>query len=223
MSGKPSLVFFTGLGADERLLEPQRRLPYELITPPWVEPEETETLPEYARRMADTVDWPARFVLGGVSFGGMVAADLAPRVKPAGLVLLSTCLYARPIRSVSRFVNALTKAVEEADDPSPASFSRIFLNIFAEFGEDVQRVMAAMLQRTSVDLLRWARQRIIDWEGAAEAPCPRIWVHGENDTVIPAHKIRPDVLIAGGGHLINWTHREQVNQAIRGFVESLDA
>ena len=214
---------FTGLGADERLLEPQRTLPYKLVVPSWIEPEKTETLPEYAQRMAKTVDWPARFVLGGVSFGGMVAADLAPRVKPDGLVLLSTCRYARPIRSVSRFVNALTKAVEEIDDPSPASYSRIFLNIFAEFSEELQRVMADMLRRTSPDLLRWARQRIIDWQGADNESCPRLWVHGDKDTVIPADKVRPDVIVPGGGHLINWTHREQVNQAIRGFVESLDA
>ncbi|MFH0982469.1 MAG: alpha/beta hydrolase [Planctomycetota bacterium] len=221
MTAEPVLVLFTGLGADERLLQPQHRLPYTLITPPWIEPDASETLPAYARRMANTVDWPARFVLGGVSFGGMVAAELAPLLKPAGLVLVSTCLYARSIPSVSRFINALTKAVEGAGDPSPVSFSRLFLNIFAEFSEEVQCLMADMLHQTSVNLLRWASHRILDWEGAPPPPCPRIWIHGGRDLVIPVRKVGPDVVIPDGGHLINWTHAEQVNQFIREFVGAL--
>jgi hypothetical protein len=29
------------------------------------------------------------------------------------------------------------------------------------------------------------------------------------------------VLIEGGGHMVNWTHAEEVNNAITQFVESL--
>ena len=221
MVSTPALVFFTGLGADERLLEPQRALPFTLIVPRWIEPCATESLPVYAQRLAATVDWPARVVLGGVSFGGMVAAELTAELQPAGLVLLSSCRHVRTIPTVTRFINALTKAVEEIDDPSPVSFKRQFLNIFAEFDADIQVLMADMLQQTSLDMLRWVNQRILDWEEPPPPRCPSLWVHGAADPVIPLAKVRPDVVIPGGGHLVNWTHTALVNRTIREFVERL--
>ena len=74
---KPTLILFPGMGADQRLFQPQRALPYPLITPRWIELEAGEGLPDYARRMASRIDKPERFILGGVSLGGMVAAELA--------------------------------------------------------------------------------------------------------------------------------------------------
>lgn len=215
------MVLFTGLGADQRLLEPQRDLPYELITPGWIEPAQGQTLPEYARRMAAGIDWPDRCLLGGVSFGGMIAAELAPQVKPDALLLIASCLSARSIPSMFRFLNALGKAVPDAAIRLSGGLSRRFVNLFGDFSDEVQLLLADMLRRASVNLLRRAGEMALAWPGAPQPPCPRLWIHGGRDLVIPLPKVNPDVVIPGGGHLINWTHAEQVNRLIRSFVERL--
>jgi pimeloyl-ACP methyl ester carboxylesterase len=220
---QPTLVLFTGLAADERLLEPQRSLPYELVVPPWIEPREGESLPQFARRMAESVRWPQRFVVGGVSFGGMIAAEIASDLKPNGVLLIASCLSSRSIPSMYRFINALCKAVPDPALRFGATFSRPFLNIFRSLSDDDQRVMADMLHKTPLPRLRRLAQMVLTWEGTAELPCPRMWIHGEGDLVIPLRKVRPDVVIPAAGHLVNWTHREEVNAIIRRFVESLTA
>ena len=49
------LILLPGLGADRRLLEPQRREFPQLVVPPWIPPRTDESLPDYAARMAETV------------------------------------------------------------------------------------------------------------------------------------------------------------------------
>ena len=73
------LILLPGLGADHRLLEPQRAAFPQLIVPPWIPPRKHESLPQYAERMAETVTPPhdVPLVLGGVLFGGMLAYEMA--------------------------------------------------------------------------------------------------------------------------------------------------
>ena len=71
------LIMLPGLGADERLFEPQRAAFPGLEVPPWLPHEPEESLDAYARRMAATI-WPSEhFYIGGASFGGMVALEMA--------------------------------------------------------------------------------------------------------------------------------------------------
>ena len=97
------LILLPGLGADHRLLEPQRRAFPQLIVPPWIPPRKNESLPDYAARMAETVT-PSRdvpLVLGGVSFGGMLAYEMARHLKPDAVVLIASCRNRRGLRSAS--------------------------------------------------------------------------------------------------------------------------
>jgi pimeloyl-ACP methyl ester carboxylesterase len=221
MASDRTLVLFTGTASDSRLLDRHRSLPYRLITPEWVDPYDGESLADYARRMAAGVDWPPRCVLGGVSFGGMVAAELAPVIRPDGLVLVASTLSPRDIPSILRFGAMLGKALPDGTVRAAGGYSRPFLNIFQDFSEEEHAMFADMLARTSVTRFRRTIRMILRWPGVNGSPCPRLWVHGARDLVIPVRKVNPDVVIPDAGHLINWTHAEQVNQHIRRFVDAL--
>lgn len=45
-------------------------------------------------------------------------------------------------------------------------------------------------------------------------------VHGDRDRLIPVHRVRPDRVIAGAGHLLNITHPEAVNDFIARAASS---
>jgi pimeloyl-ACP methyl ester carboxylesterase len=221
METERTVVFFSGTASDGRLLDRQRALPYRWITPDWVDPHEGESLPEYARRMAARVDWPARCVLGGVSFGGMVAAELAREVRPAGLVLIATTLSPRNIPSILRFGAMLGKAIPDGALRAAGGYSRPFLNIFRDFSDEEHAMFADMLARTPIMRLRRTVRMIFNWPGVDGLPFPRLWIQGAQDLVIPVRKVNPDVVIPGAGHLVNWTHADQVNEHIRRFVDGL--
>jgi hypothetical protein len=42
-------------------------------------------------------------------------------------------------------------------------------------------------------------------------------IHGEVDHLIPIQNIEPDRTIKGGGHLINLTHAQEVNEFIKKY------
>ena len=218
---EPTLILFSGMAADERLFEPQRALPYLLITPKWIEPEAGERLPDYARRMASRIDKPDRFIIGGVSFGGMVAAELAADLAPAGLVLIASCLSARSIPTTHWFVHALSKAIPAPVIGAAGQLPKRFLDLFSGFDSVQRRLLADMLADTSADSLRRMAEMVRLWPGAASVTCPRLWIHGGDDPVIPVRKVEPDVVIPGAGHLVNWTHADEVNEEIARFVEGL--
>ncbi len=128
MNSAPQLILLPGLGADERLLEPQRRAFPQLIVPPWIPPRTKESLADYAARMAESVthctphalreekplaereerphaereEYKPRLVLGGVSFGGMLAYEMARHLKPDAVVLIASCRNRRGLRWLYR-------------------------------------------------------------------------------------------------------------------------
>ena len=52
------LVLFAGLGADERLFAPQRRLRASIEVVRWIEPLPRESFAGYGRRIAETIRSP---------------------------------------------------------------------------------------------------------------------------------------------------------------------
>src|SRR4051812_46478101 len=106
------------MGADARMFEPQRAVDAELEVPAWIAPLRRETLASYAKRMVETLDVSRPFVLGGASFGGMVAWEAAQHVpidQLRGILLLSTCRSClgvpRPFRWVGRVASFLPASI----------------------------------------------------------------------------------------------------------------
>lgn len=91
------LLLLPGLGADRRLFDAQRACtaPIEVIE--WIEPHREESLADYAKRLAATIDTSSPFLLGGASFGGMVALEMARHVRPRAVVLIGSCRSPRTL------------------------------------------------------------------------------------------------------------------------------
>lgn len=89
---KRRLTLFSGMGGDARLFAPLRVPEAQLITPEPLEPLAGEDLRGYALRIADSMKIGPSDVIGGASFGGMVAAEIASGRPVAGLVMLGCFL-----------------------------------------------------------------------------------------------------------------------------------
>ena len=218
---RPRLVMLPGLGADARQFRPQREHLPDLQTPPWLDPRPDEALADYGRRMAEHIPTRPPYLLGGVSFGGMVALEAARHLHPPplGIILVASCRGGRCVRALFRRPAVLMPLLP----PRLAKllFAAVPLTIAAAEGlsRRERRAMRAMYADTPAPLLRWAAAAIARWPGPVDLPAPVYHVHGDRDPVIPLRNVAPDAVVRGAGHALNATHAAELDRLLAGRIE----
>ena len=218
---KDRLILLPGMGADARLFALQRKAFPHLETPDWIAPESQETLSAYARRWAKTITPDPPLVLGGVSFGGMVACEAARIVKPRAVILIASCRSRRSIPGTFKIAERLSRVFPDV------FFERLrdrFVRLFARL-ERLSPEQSASLGEQAADakvsFLRWAARAITTWEaceGQADLSARVYQIHGLRDRLISIRGSNADCLIIDGGHLINVTHAAEVNAFIQSVL-----
>jgi len=150
--------------------------------------------------------------VGGASFGGMVALEMASCLQTMGRFLISSLRSPLELPWRWRMLWPIGKLGPD------------FLGLSADIGA---RVAAPALPRDTVrrlghlarpeaKFLRWACCAVLNWRPVPAAPAsPLYQIHGESDRTLPAELTRPDVIVPAGGHLLPITHPEVVNEFLR--------
>jgi pimeloyl-ACP methyl ester carboxylesterase len=207
------LILLPGLGADRRLLDPQRAAFPQLVVPPWIPPRKNESLPQYAARMAETVT-PSRdvpLVLGGVSFGGMLAYEMARYLKPDAVVLIASCRKRESLRPIYAPGPWLLSLLPAQIWGVAKLLSRPVLRIMHPTSVAKRELLIAMFKDADSRFMHWILQAIFRWQPTPLEGIPVFQIHGGRDPLIPARRVEADVVIPNGGHMINLTHADEVN------------
>ena len=97
------LILLSGMGADERVFAPQMRELPQLRVLRWLSPQSPdEPLESYAARMARHIDPNRPCYVGGASFGGFVALEMARHLPTRGCFLIGS------VRSPREFPRRIT-------------------------------------------------------------------------------------------------------------------
>jgi len=220
MNRQPTLVLVSGLGADGRLFEPQRALPWPIVTVKWLEPHRRETLADYAQRLATALTVAEPFFLGGASMGGMVALEMSRWTRPEAVFLIASARSGRVIHPVLR-------AGGRAVGRLPLAFTRLAGIVLAalaaprpnELTPDQWRLLRQMADASSRRFYRWGCRAVVAWPGVDLPRTPVYHIHGDRDRLMPLSRVRPDHVVRGGGHMINLTHADEVNTYLREKIE----
>jgi pimeloyl-ACP methyl ester carboxylesterase len=213
MSGTgPSIVLFPGLGADARLFrEQQARFP-NLTVVSWIEPRGPESLADYAARMASSdVSELHPSYIGGASFGGMVALEVAKLLRPRGVFLLGSCRSPRSIAGIFRFGSRFACVLPVSLLRRGDLFAPPVARVMGSRSREIANLVAEMYRSISPSLIRWGAGAIRNWAGLEDPGVPVHHIHGQSDRVIPLRGVRPDRVVPGAGHLLTLTHAEAVN------------
>jgi pimeloyl-ACP methyl ester carboxylesterase len=210
----PPLFVLPGIGADARLFDAQRTV-RDVRPIAWIAPTHPrETLARYAQRLASEIRIPEPFDLGGSSFGGMVALELARHLAPQRVFLFGSCRSPRSITPFFRMLRFLAPALPDRMLHPPRVLRSLVAWWFGASSRAHAQLFADMLVATPVEFMRWASIAIFEWERVEELPMPIHHVHGDRDRLIPISRVRADRVIAGAGHLLNVTHADAVNDFI---------
>jgi len=208
------VVLIPGMGADARLFAPQRAAGLDFEVPTLPIPQRGEDLPAYAARVRDALDLDGPCVLGGMSFGGMLACELAAICRTKAVVLIATCRNREPIPRYYYGAELLSRMLPDVVIRRRCVASSRLLASLERLDRAQYELIRDMSLNVPVLFLRRVARMILTWRGAPPLPCPVYHIHGRRDRVIPIKRLNPDVVIEDGGHLINMTHADEVNRFI---------
>lgn len=214
------LILFSGLGADDRVFTPQKVAFPQLVVPRWRVPNPRESLSDYCRHVADDLALTGPVIVGGISFGGIVAREFTRHVDARACLLISTVRSPRELPTRVRMAGKLRSSLHVVPF---APFQWIAARVgHSERLPISPLVKGAMRQLADADprVVRWSVDQIFRLE---EVPLdiPVRHIHGDRDPIFPLHSVDPDEVVRGGGHLLTITHPCEVNEFLRRNMESL--
>lgn len=214
------LILFSGMGGDRRLCEPLGVPGVTLVAPDHAPAKPRETLAEYAARLAEDHRVGEGDVVGGVSFGGMIAAEISKRRKTAGLVLLGSCIRPRLLPASYRWLEKIGPLIPDlalhAREVGPLLRWR-----FAPLTPEAEATMRAMSAVYPVGQIRDFSRMLFGWDGLEQPPCPVLSIHGDMDRIIPLSAAEPGVVLEKAGHAFTLTHAEQTAMHVTAFLAGL--
>lgn len=214
------IVLFSGMGGDKRMFGPTRLPGFDLVTPDHLDSEEGESLADFAERTADHHDLSADDVVGGVSFGGMLASQISARRKLAGAILLASCHQTRRLPAGYRVVERFSRVIPDAL-LGLRSWPPLVRGRFSPIDEKNAEIMIEMARGYSPLMLRRFGRMIVEWPGVETFSCPMLAVHGDGDRILPPSCIDAHLVLPAAGHAFTLTHPEPINAAILEFVRRL--
>lgn len=208
--------FISGMAADSRVFR-HIQLPqgYEPVYLDWIKPEKNESLPAYAIRLAGRIDTQEPFALIGLSFGGMLAIEIAKQYKPAKTVLISSVPLSAHLPGYFRMMAKLRlhKFVPVSLLKSGAIAKRFFTN---ESSED-KKLIVQIIRESDPLMIRWSMEAILSWKNdwMPEQVCH---IHGTRDEILPVRYTRPTHTINRGSHMLVMEQADMVNDILKNAL-----
>ncbi len=205
-----------GLAADERVFR-HLRFPehYQRQFLNWLVPFENESLESYAKRMAEQIDMTEKFILVGVSFGGMLATEIN-RLYPADkTILIASVPHPSHLPAYFRWMQRarLPKIIPIGMIKKSVMLNRLFT---AETSED-KEIVREMVRAADARFIRWALTAALEWKGADDnVEC--IHIHGSGDIVFPIRYTKPSHTINKGGHLMVMDRANEINKILAALL-----
>lgn len=208
----------SGLGADHRIFRNLSIPETDLLHLDWLLPiRKSESLDDYAKRLAANIrhEHP---VLIGVSFGGMMAIEIAKQIPVKAVILISSVKSAEELPVWMKFFG---KCKAEYLLPSvplksikPLNAIRPIQNYFLG-AHSPEAIAIANEFRDNVDplYLKWSIRQIFNWKNNW-APAQVFHLHGDNDKLFPISKVKPTHIIKNGGHFMVMSHCDEINKIL---------
>jgi len=231
----PTVYCISGLGADHHIFDGLDVPGVSWAHLSWLMPEGDEALGSYARRMSAGIRGAAPAedvttggsgarleaeapILLGVSFGGMMAIEIAKLFPAATVILVSSIRHWRqlplPIKMTTHL--GLGKWTPPANLRLLAPLQDYFLGV--ETPADSRLVRK---YRGNVDphYLQWAIRHIAGWQNEWQ-PASFYHIHGSKDRIFPLSLVEPTHVVEGGGHLMIHNRPEEINKILISILGS---
>lgn len=189
----------SGIGADKRIFEFIDIPDAELVHISWLPPLQGEGLEQYAKRLSTSIK-EENFLLAGVSFGGMIATEIAKLYPAANVLIFSSAKTCNEVPFYFKLFKwlPLYKILPDGMMHQANALSYYF---FGARTAPVKKIMQAIMKDTNASFIRWAMGAILKWENKIK-PANLYHVHGNRDLILPLNFVRANEIVEDGTHLM---------------------
>jgi pimeloyl-ACP methyl ester carboxylesterase len=216
MNGQP-VYCISGLGADEKIFSKLSLHGYELKHLPWLRPGRKESIQEYAKRMAASVKDEAP-VMMGVSFGGMVAIEIAKQLPLSKLILVSSVKSSKELPRWMRMSGMLL--LNKILPIRSYKFTEKIDNSRLGVSNEEEKAMAAYYRKKADPVyLQWAVDQVLNWNNEWY-PEHTVHIHGNKDRIFPLKKLEVHHVIEDGTHFMIYNRAADISRILLKELES---
>jgi pimeloyl-ACP methyl ester carboxylesterase len=154
----------------------------------------------------------------GLSFGGMMAVEVAKQISTEKVILIASAKTKKEIPFYYRLAGKvyLHKLLPAKVLKWPNAFAYWFFGVTAV--ED-KLLLAQILNDTDSHFLKWAIGKVARWRNTTELPNIK-HIHGTADRVLLFRCVNIDVAIDKGGHLMTLNKAAELDQHLKVLIES---
>ncbi|WP_051568621.1 alpha/beta fold hydrolase [Crocinitomix catalasitica] len=175
-------------------------------------PEENMSMNTFARELAKQIDTNQRFILIGVSLGGMLATEMNSFLKPEKTILISSAKTKKELPWRYRFQNKLP--VYKIMSSKMSKKGALFMQPIVEPDRNKEKeTCVAMLEAKDPLFLSRTIAMIMTWQRTSfEGDI--LHIHGSNDHTIPMRNVNADYKIKKGSHMMTLTRADEIEVLI---------
>ncbi|HWB25207.1 MAG TPA: alpha/beta hydrolase [Chitinophagaceae bacterium] len=207
------VYFISGLGADKSVFQFLDLSYCQPVFIDWIKPQHDESLKHYALRIKEAYAIPGDAIITGLSFGGMLATEIAKAFPQTKAVLLSSSKTKDELPAFYK----LGKPLPVYKWPPNWVQRQIMFGLEKRFGIISPRgkeIYRGIVKRANISFNKWAVWAILHWDNTT-IPANVVHIHGTADRILPISKVKANVIIKNAGHLMVIENAAEVSLVLR--------
>lgn len=210
------IYLVSGLGADQRIFQMLKFEGYRPVHIRWLRPHRGESIEAYALRLTAQIKTDKPIIIG-LSFGGMIAIEIAKQIPVTKVVLLSSV---KDFYEVPPYFRVFRWFPIHRIFPFKSILWAIYGFAYWVFGvndPDERKLLKVILLDTDPHFLKWALHRVVTWKNET-VPKNLSHIHGLCDRIFPALFVEPDFTLEQAGHLMVFDRAAEISQLITKII-----
>lgn len=215
------VYFISGMGADRRVFK-HIVLPagFEIVHLDWIAAFKNESLESYSKRLSEKIIPNERFVLLGLSMGGMIASEIAKQlsVNTALVILISSVPSHKHLPYY--FKISATIGLHNLVPVRMLKSATLLNRFFANDNKEDLAVLTQVVKESDPLFIKWALQAVPGWKNET-IPSPLWHIHGTKDRILPIRFTKPTHVISDGNHLMIMNKAKDLNRFIEAALATI--
>ncbi len=209
------VYFISGLGADRRVFTLLDLSFCEPVFIDWIKPEVNESLEHYALRLKAYITEPSPVIVG-ISFGGMLATEIAKADNNSKVIIISSNKTAKEFPPYLKTGNYFP-----VYKWTSASMAKSFMLrsswILGGKNKESKKMLRQIILDSDTGFVKWAISAILKWKNR-EIPLNLTHIHGTADRLLPYRYVKPDYTVNGGTHVMTLDNHETLSALLRQIL-----